>query len=285
MTSNGGKRATRLALLIDGENLPAKFADVVVAKAATLGDLVEARVYGHFANERLSGWKRPIDGRSLIAVDVPQTNRRKNSADFKLVVEAMDMLHTRHLDGFCIASSDGDFSALAERIRAGALILYIFGEHKAGGGYKALAHTFIDVADLAARQKAPARPAARTAPASPSQAKSPAAPRAPARRADATDARRAPAPTKGAAKAPPKRQATVASKKPPPVAQILAAIKLAGGGDWASAHDIGNAIAANDPTFRVKRYAGSKATLLRAMKPHGVESKAEGNQTYVRLTR
>lgn len=146
--------AARLAVLIDGENIPAKYARVVIDQANELGIVVEVRVYGHFDSEKLNGWKAATGGLGLIQVNVPRQNTRKNAADFRLVVEAMDMLHTRHLDGFCLASSDGDFMALAERLRSDAHVLYGFGEKKAPPAYQAAFTRFFDCATLVTQAKA-----------------------------------------------------------------------------------------------------------------------------------
>lgn len=151
----------RLALLIDAENVSAKYAAAIVAKAAELGALTTKRAYGHFDNEKLKAWRdAKITALGIVLVSVPQTNTRKNSADFKLTIEAMDMLHTRALDGVCLASSDGDFSFLAERIRAGALSLYLFGDANTPSDYKILGHTpFIEIEGLATSRKRPPAPA------------------------------------------------------------------------------------------------------------------------------
>ena len=69
----------------------------------------------------MKSWQRYIEDFGLTPVNVSPLTRGKNATDMKLVIEAMDMLHGRQLDGFCIASSDGDFTPLAARIRANAL--------------------------------------------------------------------------------------------------------------------------------------------------------------------
>jgi hypothetical protein len=143
MSNGDAARMTKLVLLIDGENLPAKFADDVFEKANAFGTIITARVYGDFAKQAMTRWAKVSDERGLTRINVERTSRQKNAADFKLVVEAMDMLHTRQLDGFCLASSDGDFSALAERIRANALSLIGFGEKKAPESYRKLCDRFI----------------------------------------------------------------------------------------------------------------------------------------------
>lgn len=158
MRVSDAARLTKLILLIDGENLPSKFAGTVLAKAATLGTIAEGRVYGHFSGTRMSSWAKAADDLGLTKVDVARTTPSKNAADFRLVIEAMDMMRGRPIDGFCLASSDGDFSALCERIRAAALLIYGFGEKKAPESYRKTCSAFFDCADLVAEAKAATRP-------------------------------------------------------------------------------------------------------------------------------
>jgi hypothetical protein len=157
---NDAARVTKLILLIDGENLDARHASVILDKASELGTIAEGRIYGAADNGRMKGWIKSADARHLRKVYVTRISARKDTADFKLTIEAMDMLHTRAVDGFCIASSDGDFTALAERIRASALSIYAFGEKKAPALYQQACDMFFDCAALAAEKKTASRQAA-----------------------------------------------------------------------------------------------------------------------------
>jgi hypothetical protein len=247
---------TRLALLIDGENLPAKFGEGVVKKARMLGTLVAARVYGHFAGERMSTWRRVIADLELAKVDIARTSPGKNAADFKLVIEAMDMLHTRGLDGICIASSDGDFTALAERIKASAVTLFVFAERKAPPRYQALADQFFDVGELA-----------RAAP-KPQQTVAAKAAKPPAAKPPVQKPRELKRTQPGAATALPTKQ-------------ILAAIETAAGTDgWAHSQKIGNALTAADREFRIKKYAPNMKALLQLVPD--IEIRKDASGTYAR---
>jgi cell division septation protein DedD len=270
MTNGNPASVTKLVLLIDGENLPAKYAAAVLEKVGELGVLAVARVYGHFANAKMSGWVKAIAEHRLTKVDVSQISRAKNSADFKLVIEAMDMLHSRQLDGFCIASSDGDFSALAERIRANALVLYGFGETKAPATYRKACDAFFDCAELATAMTAMAKAqAGRT----PSHVAS--APSAPVRAKPPPQKAASPKPAtgKGAAvrkPAPAKRATTPApasKKEPIPEAAILAALASAMKADgWASLSALGTYLRRANPDFSSKKYGhSSMMKLIKAM--------------------
>ena len=102
----------------------------------------------------MKSWMKHIDDFDLTAVNVSPLTRGKNATDMKLVIEAMDMLTGRQLDGVCIASSDGDFTPLAERIRASALSVFGFGAKKAPKGYKDAFDRFYECDTLLAAEKA-----------------------------------------------------------------------------------------------------------------------------------
>lgn len=262
------KTNERLVLLIDAENISPRYAAAIVGKAATLGRLVTIRAYGHFGNDKLKGWREPsIDDLGIFRVSVPQSNPRKNSADFKLAIEAMDMLHTRHLDGICLASSDGDFSILAERFRASALSLYLFGQAKTPADYKALSQiAFIEVESLSASVREPAASAKPNHPPSrAAQAKTPAPKPHPVRHA---------APSKAKVAAVPIPDALAE--------QVRAAIRKAAGPDGAaSSQKIGNALNEPGRPFRVRDhgFTGMKQ-LLEGIR--GVQVEKRGTETWAR---
>jgi hypothetical protein len=286
MTNGNPASVTKLVLLIDGENLPAKYAAAVLEKARELGVLATVRVYGHFANAKMSGWIKAIDEHKLTKVDVSQISRAKNSADFKLVIEAMDMLHGRQLDGFCIASSDGDFSALGDRIRANALSLYGFGETKAPATYRKSCDDFFDCAELAtamtAMTKAQARQSpshAASTPSAPTRAKPPAQKAASPKPASGRGAA-APKPT------PPRRATTPApakKKEPIPETAILAALDAATKADgWASLSALGSQLRRAITDFTSKKYGYSTMMKLINDMP-ALEARTDpGNVVFVR---
>lgn len=116
---------TKLILLIDGENIAAKYADRIVTTSKQLGTIVDVRLYGHFSKQ-MQGWVAAAKRHKMTQVNVVQDG--DNSADFKLAIEATDILHHRQLDGFCIASSDTGFAVLVEKIQSVGLSAYGFAE-------------------------------------------------------------------------------------------------------------------------------------------------------------
>lgn len=180
MTANNAAGLIKLALLIDGDNISATFMPLILREAEKLGTVALRRIYGQFKSGKMRSWLKHMDEYDLTPVNVSPLTRGKNATDMKLVIEAMDMLHGQQLDGFCIASSDGDFTPLAVRLRANARVAYGFGAKKAPAGYKAEFDRFFECDTLlAAEKKGGSRKAAapRTAPKSPPTSKTAAPPR------------------------------------------------------------------------------------------------------------
>jgi hypothetical protein len=132
----------KLALLIDGDNVRADFMRIIMREASAIGTVVIRRIYGHFASPSMTQWQKLLHEYALTPVHVPPASRGKNATDMKLAIEAMDMLHERSLDGFCLASSDSDFTTLASRIRENGLAVYGFGEKKSTAPYVAACDRF-----------------------------------------------------------------------------------------------------------------------------------------------
>ena len=155
----------KLALLIDADNVRADFLPIIIREASTLGRVVIRRVYGHFASSTMNAWQPLLHSHALTPVHVPPAAVGKNATDMKLAIEAMDMLHQKGLDGFCIASSDSDFTTLASRIREDGLVVYGFGEQKSTKPYVAACDRFFYCDLLLAEErsaKSPAKSAAAT---------------------------------------------------------------------------------------------------------------------------
>lgn len=145
--------ALRLAVLIDGENVPARDAAALFAKVASLGNPIIRRVYGDFTKSGVNAWPRIISQHGGSAEQAGHTSAGKNASDIALVVDAMDMLHKRAVDGFCIVSSDGDFSSLAKRIREDGLKIYAFGHGAGSAALKAACDGFFVLAEPASQPK------------------------------------------------------------------------------------------------------------------------------------
>ncbi len=109
--------AKRWAVLIDAENVGADVADPLFERGFTWGDACVRRMYGNFDGNHLA-WKDAGDRHSIERVHLSQLIQGKNGADIALVIDALDLMHRGHVDGFCLVSSDSDFTRLAWRLRA-----------------------------------------------------------------------------------------------------------------------------------------------------------------------
>ncbi|MDE0101257.1 MAG: NYN domain-containing protein [Bryobacterales bacterium] len=107
----------RIALLIDGDNAePSKVAHIL-AEVARFGTITVRRVYGDWTTPQMSSWKSHLQGHAVQPIQQFRYTTGKNATDSSLIIDAMDLLHSGTVDGFCVASSDSDFTRLATRIR------------------------------------------------------------------------------------------------------------------------------------------------------------------------
>lgn len=133
----------RLAVLIDAENMSPRIAQRLFEEVATFGEASVRRIYGDFSEERLKGWAQILADHAI----VPQQNFAltvgKNGADIALVIDAMDLLHSGRFAGFCLVSSDSDFTRLAARIREQGLDVFGFGEAKTPKSFRQACKRFV----------------------------------------------------------------------------------------------------------------------------------------------
>ncbi|KAK7698285.1 hypothetical protein SLS64_012649 [Diaporthe eres] len=120
----------RLALLIDGDNVSAKVVTGVLAEIAKHGTASVRRIYGDWTQPNLGPWKRCLLEHSIQPVQQFAYTTGKNATDGAMIIDAMDLLYTGRFTGFCLVSSDSDFTRLAVRIREQGLAVYGFGDAK-----------------------------------------------------------------------------------------------------------------------------------------------------------
>ncbi len=282
--ANEATSLVKLALLIDGDNVSASYMPLIEREAMKVGTLAVRRIYGQFESGKMKSWLKHLDEYELTPVNVSPLTRGKNATDLKLTIEAMDILLGRGLDGVCIASSDGDFTPLAERVRAAAVACYGFGMKKAPTGYKKAFDRFYECDTiLAVEKKSAPRRAATPAP----KATAPAPVRAPPRQAPAPKPATAAAPVaepaqptrraqqpSGSAKSPQGARAEI----PAHVVQAILKIVRAHGGS-ATFRDIGNELPIEIPKFKAAMhgYASPKAMLKSLHGKHGLEVTKDGH--------
>ncbi len=120
----------RLAVLIDADNASHKIINGLLEEIATYGVSSVKRIYGDWTNPLLNSWKPILLEHAIQPIQQFGYTTGKNSTDSAMIIDAMDLLYTGKFDGFCIVSSDSDFTKLASRIREEGLLVYGFGEKK-----------------------------------------------------------------------------------------------------------------------------------------------------------
>jgi uncharacterized LabA/DUF88 family protein len=141
-------RSPRLAVLIDADNTSAKIADRLFEEIAQLGEASVRRIYGDFTRAALRGWTDILAKHAIIAHQQFAYVTGKNASDIALVIDAMDLMHSGRFDGFCLISSDSDFTRLAARIREQGLDVFGFGERKTPESFRQACRRFIYTENL-----------------------------------------------------------------------------------------------------------------------------------------
>ncbi|HYD27509.1 NYN domain-containing protein [Brevundimonas sp.] len=258
--SRAADRAPRLAVLIDAENASPRIAEALFTEIATLGEASARRIYGDFASAQIQGWTRVL---ARFAIQ-PQQNfantKGKNSGDIALVIDAMDLLHSGRFDGFCLVSSDADFTRLASRIREEGVDVYGFGERKTPESFRQACTRFIYTENLTGRAVSDNddEPAAAAAAGS-----------ARGRKSDVTAAPAEPGATPAPGKRPPSEAARL-------IASVIADMDDDGAG-WVNAGGIANRLRNAYPDFDQRSYGYAKLSdLIRATGRFEVETSAGG---------
>ncbi len=133
----------KLAVLIDADNAQASIAKELLAEVARYGIATVRRAYGDWTTTNLTGWKGALLDFAIQPIQQFAYTKGKNATDSSLIIEAMDLLHTGDVDGFCIVSSDSDFTRLATRLRESGCVVYGFGEQKTPKPFVAACDRFI----------------------------------------------------------------------------------------------------------------------------------------------
>ena len=122
--------SARLAVLIDADNANPNLIESLLEEIAVYGVAHVKRIYGDWTDQQAKGWKPQLHKYAIQPVQQFRYTKGKNSTDSALIIDAMDLLYTANFDGFCIISSDSDFTRLAGRIREAGLVVYGFGERR-----------------------------------------------------------------------------------------------------------------------------------------------------------
>lgn len=144
----------KLAVLIDADNAQASIVGELLAEISRYGTATVKRAYGDWTTTNLKGWKEVLHKLAIQPMQQFSYTTGKNSTDSSLIIDAMDLLHAGSLNGFCLISSDSDFTRLATRIREAGLNVYGFGEKKTPQPFVAACDKFIYTEILRPQQPA-----------------------------------------------------------------------------------------------------------------------------------
>lgn len=133
----------KLAILIDADNAQASVIQELLAEVSRYGTATIKRAYGDWTTTNLKGWKDVLHTMAIQPIQQFAYTSGKNATDSALIIDAMDVLHAGSVDGFCLVSSDSDFTRLATRIREAGLVVYGFGERKTPEPFVAACDKFV----------------------------------------------------------------------------------------------------------------------------------------------
>ena len=257
---------TRLAVLIDADNAQPALAGALLAEIAKYGTATVKRAYGDWTLPNLGGWKKTVAEHAIQPIQQFRNTVGKNASDSALIIDAMDLLYTGKLDGFCIISSDSDFTRLASRIRETGLVVYGFGERKTPQPFVSACDKFIYVDVLRSGRPAAPKPAKKAATDAPK----------PARKAE---------PEKAAEPA----EAPVVKTDPRHDAALLQLLRealddAADDDGWAGLGALGSLVAKRAPNFDSRNYGYKKLSdLLAALELFELESRGDGRSKSIYL--
>lgn len=241
----------RLAVLIDADNVSDKYIKLILEEVTSDGVATYRRIYGDWTSPSLSSWKRVLLDNSIQPIQQYCYTTGKNSTDSALIIDAMDILYSKQVEGFCIVSSDSDFTRLAARLRESGMLVIGMGEQKTPKSFVSACNRFkyLDLLAGADRQDRPV-PAAKDLPPPPKNGKS-----------LHTAASKAPAPPVKAIAPPPPAKAEEMTD----IKTISAAIRTiieeySDEDDWIFTGTVGNLLAKRFPDFDVRNFGFKKLT-------------------------
>lgn len=136
------EKEMRYAVLIDADNVAAKYTKYILDEVSNYGVVTYKRVYGDWTRPNLSGWKNMALDNAITPIQQYSYTTGKNATDSAMIIDAMDILYSNNADGFCIVSSDSDFTRLAIRLRESGMYVIGMGEHKTPKPFSAACNAF-----------------------------------------------------------------------------------------------------------------------------------------------
>jgi len=145
----------RLAVLIDADNIPSRLIGGILEEIAKYGAPTFKRIYADWTKPHVAGWKSVLLDHAITPVQQYSYTTGKNSSDSALIIDAMDILYTGRMDGFCLVSSDSDFTRLATRLREAGMKVFGMGEQKTPPAFRAACDKFIYIEILNQQENSP----------------------------------------------------------------------------------------------------------------------------------
>jgi uncharacterized LabA/DUF88 family protein len=144
--------SAKLAVLIDADNAQPSIFEYLLPEIAKYGEATVKRIYGDFTSPQSAQWRSLLNKFAIKPIQQFAYTTGKNATDSTLIIDAMDLMYTRRFDGFCIISSDSDFTSIATRIREEGLSVYGFGKKTTPEAFKNACHVFVDIEILVPQQ-------------------------------------------------------------------------------------------------------------------------------------
>lgn len=135
----------RYAVLIDSDNISSKYISSILDEMTKYGVVTYKRIYGDWTSTQSNKWKNELMENSITPIQQFRNTVGKNATDSTLIIDAMDILYTNNVDGFCIVSSDGDFTRLASRLKESGMDVIGMGENKTPRSFRAACSVFTDL--------------------------------------------------------------------------------------------------------------------------------------------
>lgn len=149
------KTKFNIAVLIDGDNAQAKLIKEILEEVSRYGKATIRRIYGDWTTQQMNSWKDLINQYSINPIQKFSYTTGKNSTDSAMIIDAMDILHTQNVDGFCIVSSDSDYTGLAKRIREEGMFVMGIEERKTPTAFVKSCEIFTFSENLQPKQEKP----------------------------------------------------------------------------------------------------------------------------------
>ena len=280
----------RFAVLIDADNVSVKYIKIILDEISKDGIATYKRIYGDWTNPSLISWKSTLLDNSIIPVQQYSYTTGKNSTDSAMIIDAMDILYSGRVEGFCLVSSDSDFTRLAARLRESGMTVIGMGESKTPNSFIAACNKFKYLDILSAADEAEAEEAAPKA----EPAKNPAAqPKKTAQKAAAKKPKEEPKAEKEPKPAEPKKQQEKAIEEPrTSLRTIRRALRTivrenSDEDNWIMVSQVGNLLDKRYTDFDVRNFGFSKLTpfleSLDMFEIKDMKKDSSSPQKYVRL--